>query len=169
MTHELKGACSATEDINVHVAFIPTFDQACWHFAREDYMAKRSLQTLEVKGVISESGKAWMYWHHDILEHKLKVQRVVLLDRTEYQTNVEELLLLLLQALVSAFHGGIRKVVVWNPCEELRDAARGVASNFSNVSFAIGERKDASIPSLRLAGGRGQPVVWHANEYYAWC
>jgi hypothetical protein len=152
------------------VAFLPTYSQACWHFAREEIMGKHLASRVpEVKGAISESGKAWMYWHYELIEKKLKVQRVVLLDRAERERNVHELTLLLSEAIRFANDWELGQVIVWNPCEELQEAAQAVTMEGVEVSVTLEERKSSSIPSLRMRGGSGTDVTWHANEYYAWC
>jgi hypothetical protein len=154
----------------VKVAFLPTYDQARWHFAREEIMGKHLASRIPtIKGAISESGKAWMYWHHDLIEKKLKVLRVVLLDQTARGRNIEELILLLRQAVKSAVDWELEQVIVWNPCEEVQEAAQAVASKDAGFTVTLEERKSSSIPSLRMRNGSGAVVTWHANEYYAWC
>jgi hypothetical protein len=152
------------------IAFLPSYSQACWHFARDEIMGKHlASRAPDVKGAISESGKAWMYWHYELVEKKLKVQRVVLLDRTEREGNVHELTLLLHEAVRSAFDWELTQVIIWNPCVELQEAAQALASEDLGLSVKLEERKSSSIPSLRMRGGLGPEVTWHANEYYAWC
>jgi hypothetical protein len=154
----------------VRVAFSPTYPQACWHFTREELNGKETIsRTPDIKGAISVSGQAWVYWHYDFIEKKLKVQRVVLIDRTQYERNVQELGTLLFQALGTAMEWGLEQVIIWNPCEELEKAAHALALKDNNLDVVVEERESSSIPSLRIRGGKSDDVIWHANEYYAWC
>jgi len=158
-------------DDKIRVAFIPSFEQISWHLAREDYMAKalHDGDKSPVRGVISQSRRAWLIWHFDFVERKLKVQRIVLLDRSERERNVKELVALLRFAQWQARARGIERVVVWKPCDEIKQAADLLADRYSETKSIL-EDRDSSIPSLRRRWGLPTDAIsWEHNEYYAWC
>jgi hypothetical protein len=164
-SHKARATSTKTQ-----LAFLPSFHQACWHYAKEEYMHKQSGQPPTIKGAISTSGRTWMYWYHDIGASKLKIQRVVLLDQGEHQRNEEELYLLFRQALKCAADWNIKKVIAWRPCDDVRRAALKVESAINAVTVRFEERENSSIPSLRMVESRGgESIEWDANEYYAWC
>jgi hypothetical protein len=181
---DLESLCSAENTLlleefekerlnpGTRVAFLPTFAQASWHFAREEVMSTYlDSQPPDIKGAVTSSGMAWMYWHYELGDKKLKIQRVVLLKRgeAEHERNVQELSLLLLEALKVAKDWNLKQVIVWNPCKELQEAAHRVASRNDALSMKLEERTTSSIPSLRMRNGSKEEVTWLANEYYAWC
>lgn len=153
-----------------HFAFLPTLEQIGWHNAREDLNAKYMLDHLRcARGVRSESGRAWILWHVDDPEGKLKLQRVVLLDKHERERNIRELVALLSFTEMFARSSRALTVLIWNPMEEVAEAARLMVEQCEGVKMKIEER-EGSIPSVRLRYGRAQDdLVWESNEYYAWC
>jgi hypothetical protein len=181
---DLKPLCSEDEklllgdfkiqrsDPGTRVAFLPTFAQASWHFAKEEIVSTYLASKIpEIKGAITSDGAAWMYWHYNFNQKKLKVQRVVLLKPgdAEHEGNVQALALLLLEALKLARDWDLMEVIIWNPCKELQEAAHFVASGKDGLSMKLEERTSSSIPSLRMRDGSKEEVTWIANEYYAWC
>lgn len=155
----------------VRVAFNPTAQQIDWHLVREDHMAEALHGRGESpsRGAISESRRAWLIWYLDFVEKKCKIQRVVLLDRHERERNVKEIAALLRFAQWQAKSHGIKKVIVWNPCDEVQQAGQLLAQEFDGT-HVITEERDSSIPALRHRNEKlTEEVVWVHNEYYAWC
>ncbi|KAF2418990.1 hypothetical protein EJ08DRAFT_702884 [Tothia fuscella] len=151
------------------IAFLPTYEQACWHWSKEQFHVASRGEISEIKGAISASGNVWMYWYHDVDGGKLKIQRIVILDREDEERRIDELALLLQQAVKEASGWGIKKVIVWNPCEEVRVAARRIGET-EGIGIEEEERQVASIPSLRWKRGRkNEKIVWDSDEFYAWC
>lgn len=160
------------------IAFWSTYNQAAWHFAREEYKAKHAQHGTpkgkvagpipKVKGAISESGKIWLYWHHDLVESKLTIQRLVIVDKDELERNSKDLEVLLSEALREAFDWDIRKVIVWSPCKEVVEAVKNLEHESEGLRITFEKREKSSVPSLRVHGGK-YDVTWVANEYFAWC
>jgi hypothetical protein len=151
-----------------YAAFLPTYLQACWHFSKEDFKGTQGDKVPETKGAISPSQNVWIYWFHNTTESKLKIQRVVVLDSSNKERNIEELTSLLRQAAKEARQWGIKEVIFWNPREEVRLAAEKVAKG-GGIMVKEEERMESSVPCLRWKRGRKEDVVWDCNEFYAWC
>lgn len=161
---------SKKED-QIRVAFAPNAHQIDWHLIREDYMAKALFDRgkSHVRGAISESRRAWLIWHFDFVEKKSKVQRVVLLNKDERERNVKEVAALLRFAQWQAKARGLNHVIIWNPCDEVQEAASLLADKFEGTKVTI-EDRDSSIPALRRRNEEStDDIVWEHNEYYAWC
>lgn len=155
----------------IHIAFTPTAHQIQWHLIREDHTAKALFdrEKSPCRGAIAKSRRAWLIWYFDLVEKKCKVQRIVLLDKHERERNVSEIAALLHFAQREAKSWAIDQVIVWNPCDEVKEAGYLLAERFEGTDARIEER-DSSIPALRRRNEVStDKVVWKHNEYYAWC
>lgn len=152
-------------------AFIPRHEMILWHNKRENLNASFIHGRWETRqrGVISESGRAWLIWHFDEVEHKLKVQRIVILDRDAQERNIRELAAMLRFAQGMGKEFGFMTMEIWNPDKVVIAAAELLASHYVGTQIVI-KNRESSIASMRLKSDAPQDsVTWEANEYYAWC
>ncbi|KAK3372013.1 hypothetical protein B0H63DRAFT_286114 [Podospora didyma] len=176
-------------DGSTHVAFSPSFPQIMWQLERAEFMAKSFVDKKQTetllpnKGAITNDGKSWIYWDHDWREKKLKILRMSIrveedggdhsptVAWKQQRHRIDDIKVLLEAALAEASAWGLPKVLIWNPDAEvtLGCKAAGNAHPYG-MKIVFDERKDASIPSLRWAGGAdGRDTSWEDNFYYAWC
>ncbi|KAK0703561.1 hypothetical protein B0T26DRAFT_657799 [Lasiosphaeria miniovina] len=158
-----------------HVAFSPSFAQISWQLTRAGFMAERLFggKAVPNKGAITESGRSWLYWHHDFRERKLKVLRIVsLLDEaTAEQQRIVDNKVLLEAALAEASAWGLPSVLVWDPDEHTTLGCKAAGNTHpEDVKIVFDERKDKSVPSFRWARGEdSRQTVWEDSFYYCWC
>lgn len=76
---------SLLEGSQIRLAFLPTYDQATWHFGAEEYIATQLFagRTPSVKGAMSASGRIWCYWVHDFNSDRLTILRLVWKEEIE--------------------------------------------------------------------------------------
>jgi GNAT superfamily N-acetyltransferase len=159
-------------DGKTYVAFLPSFVQSSWHFARDAYvagvMARREVRH---RGARTSDGRSWLYWDHDLREKKLKVLRVVTSGEDQPHKRAADVRGLLQAALAEAHDWGLPALLVWSPDKEVVTAATDIWRDAGeNLQVLFEERQDGSIPSLRWKGGEDVgKVVWEANEYFSWC
>lgn len=159
-------------DGKTHMAFLPSFTQMAWHFARDKYVAKIMTDRDVVnRGAKVEDGKTWLYWDHDLREKKLKILRIVTNSEDGVEKSKADIKALLLAALKEAKDWDLPKVLVWSPSPEVDLAAVELWKDTDHkVHVHLDERDDGSIPSLRWKGGKDmKDVVWEENEYFEWC
>ena len=154
-----------------YFAFLPTCETIAWHIKREDLNASliHGHWKTRYRGVISESRRAWLIWHFDEIECKLKVQRIVTLDRDERKRNTQELAALLRFAQWTAKGSGITSVLIWNPDEETVAAAELLRSHYDRMRVSIAERSGSLACARRRDDVWQDDLCWVANEFYAWC
>jgi hypothetical protein len=152
-------------------AFDPRCEIISWHNKREDLNAQLLHGRWETRfrGAVAESGKAWIMWHFDEVEKKLKVQRIVVLEKHEQDRNVQEIASLLRFAQWVAKASDISAMLIWNPDEVTISASQMLMCKFNQTKMRI-EDRECSIPAARRRYDEAQDnIVWEANEYYAWC
>ena len=153
-------------DRKTHITFLPTWPQINWHFMKAGYMALEMCnRDIFSHGAVLDHGKAWIYWYHDVAEKKLKVLRIVTHESLNREDDIASLLL---AALAEAADWEFESVLVWNPDEDVRLAARKVHDTV-NIRLKFDERLDSSIPSFRWRGDGQEETVWEFNEYAFCC
>lgn len=149
-------------------AVVPATDLVNLLQERASFIASKQLgRMIDHRGVISESGKSWMYWYHDFRKQQLAVLRIHLREGSG-QGQSEEVASLLLDTLEEASAWTLPKVTVWDANPTVIQALDLLKGNFG-VEVASGQRSLRSIPSLRWNGGNGsKEVALRCNEFYAW-
>ncbi|KAF5019483.1 hypothetical protein F66182_8490 [Fusarium sp. NRRL 66182] len=162
-------------DDNVCVTCLPSYAQAEWYFASENYIASVLFnppsKQPEVKGAISgQCDKIWCYWLHDFNASKLVILRLSIDDGIPS----DEMLLCLehlLQAARSEAHvWGLESVSIWGPSQRVLEASERILGHWPKVLPEI----ENNIPCLRWKNGRwGSQVVdqvlWQHREMFPWC
>ncbi|KAI9151552.1 Lysine acetyltransferase [Paramyrothecium foliicola] len=160
------------KDGNTHIAFVPSFTQCSWHFARDAYVARVVLQREpQYSGAATADGASWLYWDHDVREKKLKILRIVLTETDSPEKQTADARALLEAALREASDWGIPTVLVWDPNHHVTTATTDIwRESGPKLHLVFDERESGSIPSLRWRNGQEiSNLKWEANEYYAWC
>ncbi|KAF8463539.1 hypothetical protein BDZ91DRAFT_764653 [Kalaharituber pfeilii] len=162
------------ENVDVRVAYLPTYAVMQWHHAREEYVGKHLTGKLAtVKGALAPSGKTWCIWTRtfntkDRTQQKLSILRLVDEDdnRAE-EKRKDEIIKLLRAAQCQAQLWDMKEVAIWNPSERVVKAAEKIMGR----EVKVVEREMESIASLRWNGdGKGETRVWwDLNEKYSWC
>jgi len=164
------------EGIHTRLAFLPSYEQACWHLEAEDFVASKLFPSPPrkptVKGAIA--GSTWGYWvrhfNGNILIFLRLVPGPVSTPEEEARTKLETA-----QVLMAAQHEaaewGLEKVIVWNPDPVVEAACQHVNVPGENPTI---QQRGASVPCLRWKGGEGENLVekgieWVAAERYCWC
>jgi hypothetical protein len=162
------------EGDEVRLAFLPTYNQAEWHFACEDFMSSKLFNTSRkpsIKGAMAKCGRAWAYWVHDFNDDKLILLRLHAESGTPDTTSPGALPLqvsivdILWAAQQEAHSWELEKVVVWDPSPLVLAACKEVLGR----ELAPRRRADGSIPCLRWKGGENKKVDWVYIEKYSWC
>ena len=156
-----------------HITFTSSFPQVSWHLIRTEFMAKILLNKIpQIKGAITESGKSWIYWDHDLRAKELVIIRLVSENHNDAPHSVvEDAEALLTAAVKEAVEWDIPKVCIWNPDKLISDAANKISGGHDgSLQTVYEDRGDHAIPSLRWREDKPvDDVVWDFNEYYAWC
>ena len=122
-----------------------------------------------MRGAVAESGRAWIVWHFDEIDHKLKVERIVVLDKHEKERNIQELAVLIWFCQVVGKWSAFMTTTIWNPSEEVMKAIDILKSGYDQMQIKV-EDREGSIPCARQRfGDTSESLNWLANEYYAWC
>jgi len=167
----------ATDRTTTHVAFAPDYAQISWQLANEDFVTKALHPDRSVahRGAITHSGHSWVYWKLDWRAKQLSILRFVLPEQEGQDVISEEasawdVLELLQAAAAEATAWGLGKVVIWNPNTTTTRGIKGFHNlHEAEVDVVFDERKDAALPSLRWARGRGVgDTVWEDNQHYVW-
>ena len=183
----------APEDPGVRVALIPDANTMLWHHAREEYVARVTLDRKpEVKGAIvksKEGHRVWCIWTRNFgmkeEENTLHVLRLVIEGEDEFSGvdsaamdsiskrkdfNREHVLAtatVLRAAQLEAAKWGMHDVMIWNPLPTVVVAAREVFPDTKIV-----DRDEESITSLRWHGldeDKEDRIEWVGNEKFGWC
>jgi GNAT superfamily N-acetyltransferase len=169
---------------STHVAFVPSYAQFSWHFARDAYVARAVLKReMRFSGAATADGTAWLCWDHDVREKKLKILRIVVAADSSPPSSssspseawekraTANVKALLEAALREAHDWGLPKVLIWEPDSRISNVATDLwREHGPHLQVVFDERESGSIPSLRWRGGKEIPgLVWESNEYYAWC
>jgi hypothetical protein len=155
---------------DTHYAFVPSYETISWHMKREELNVEmiHGHQRKRPQGAISDSGRTWLIWHFDEVEKKLKIQRIVILDKHEHDRNLREIAGLIQFAQFVGKTSGFSTMLIWNPGEVTRAVAELLASKY-DVKISI-EDREGSIPCARRRYDQAQDgCMWEVNEYYAWC
>lgn len=161
-----------TSGSKIYVACLPTYEQAEWHFASEDYIASQlgktsTLNTLtQVKGIMSQEQDTWCYWLHDFNADKLIILRLFIGDEDK---TIPSLMQILQKARGEAFRSGLTNVSIWDPDPRIFEAIK-----LLDVQSTVLEEIENNIPCLRWKGGKfgdkiADRVTWQHREMYPWC
>ncbi|KAJ5740321.1 Acyl-CoA N-acyltransferase [Penicillium malachiteum] len=159
------------------IAIMPDFDHFVWHWAREEFFAKRLMPQHSppvIKGAGNDQARVYCSWTRNFGEAPedkvLYILRWVYDDPTsaeEEQNLVEAMAAILRRAQQEADEWKLSKVEFWNPTPLLQKAVAMLDSDARVV-----HREKSSISSLRWTGaeqGLGDDVEWFLNEKYTWC
>jgi hypothetical protein len=160
------------------IGFLPTFDQATWHFASEEYVANKLFklkdQVPSTKGAMSSSGEIWCYWLHDFNADALRLLRlvlpcdgVVLLDKEKLSGQLVEVFQ---AAIVEASRWNLKELTIWDPHPHLLR----VLETMTGIEFDVGKEIRLNIPCVRWRMGAGpvddrEGVEWLCRQMYPWC
>lgn len=139
-------------------AVLPTFGIYEWTHARAQHWCQHhDLAQPEIWG-FSSGDDNFVSFTYDFKKKQLKVLRLRVAEGNE---NTHGNALIRSVAALAQQHG-LEKIVVWNVPQRVLDAlpekARGETA----------ERTD-SLSAVKVYGGSGKAITWHANEDYAWC
>ncbi|KIW02727.1 uncharacterized protein PV09_06161 [Verruconis gallopava] len=160
--------------IDVLVGFLPTYSQAEWHFASEEFTASKLFNDVRipfVKGAMNTDTGVWAYWTHDFNDNKLTILRIHADSTTGdkldpnnscLQTSVVQILG---AAQKEAHDWGLDKVVIWNP----NTIVLAACAQIMGRDIAPRKRTDSSVPCLRWKRREEKKVSWYLIEKYSWC
>ncbi|KAH7133734.1 hypothetical protein EDB81DRAFT_805042 [Dactylonectria macrodidyma] len=170
--------CPTEHSEQICVAFLPTYAQAEWYFASEEYVASKLFIEPEwiptVKGAQSLDGNVWCYWLHDFNADKLVILRLVFRQNgksdDKKQSTLESLGHVLQMARAEAYNWGLKEVSIWHPDERVISACRMVL----RVEPDVREEIQGNVPCLRWrhnkwGDGVLNEVRWEYREMYPWC
>lgn len=178
---------STTTAASAHIAFLPTFDLACWHFGTEEHVGRIMCNRVPtIKGAALDD-TCFLYWTHDFNYRHLVILRLVCHNPPPPQEQQQQpptphrLAALLTAAIHEASTWHFSAVVIWNPSPDMQRAADLLCTRDTRLSCKLETRNVDSIPSLRWR--RNEPpsapssatpgddvvVVWDASEKFAWC
>jgi GNAT superfamily N-acetyltransferase len=178
--HLTKTFGALPPDNKTHIAFLPTPAQITWHLARAEFdfhkiapctpLTAPDATAALIQGAITLTNTAWAYWTHEWRSKSLRVLRIFCPGDADQQ-RVGDMAALLGAAVAEARRCGLRRVVVWNPDEEVRGACKRVGdAMLEGVKVVFEGRVDGGLPSLRWRGGGGvKGVVWEENFGFCWC
>lgn len=150
LAREPKGSVRATQ--------LPEFSVVEWHCGNEEFIGKTAKGNVPtVKG--AKLGEAFAYWIHAFSAKKLVVLRIGWLGPVGDGC----LDAVLMAAVDEAARWEFEAVVIWNPAEDVRAAAK------SAVGESRYEERDNSIPCLRWRNQQDGKIEWYLNEKHAWC
>ncbi|KAH7175537.1 hypothetical protein EDB81DRAFT_849740 [Dactylonectria macrodidyma] len=159
---------SGYRDGKVYVQILPTPLLLGWHMMRSQLIfnyigpAEKKDQRYGATST-RDFPRAWVSWVHDFNTRKLRITRMFVTRRRGMEDIVR---LLLMAAVVEASVCGLREVVIWDPSEQVAQAALVLPDLFcEGVSVTQGERSDV-VPFLRWKGGEDRDVVLEESEFY---
>ncbi|KAL8960733.1 MAG: hypothetical protein Q9193_002610 [Seirophora villosa] len=186
----LKSAMArpASPDVDIRVALIPDAATMQWHHAREEFLGMKLCNRFPThKGALAKTTdgrRAWCVWTRTFgtspQENLLNILRLVVEEEEaigrnsleitagkDHEASETAIAAILEAAQLEASSWGMTSVQLWNPSPLTIRAAKKV-----EPSFAMIDREDESLPSLRWHGKTlpANPIIgWIANEKYAWC
>ncbi|KAJ2994456.1 hypothetical protein HDV02_001547 [Globomyces sp. JEL0801] len=139
-------------------AIIPTINELEWLFNRGLFYSrvgkyKRKDQIKSI-GIATSTNDGYLTWSHSFKEGILYI--------TMIQCTSANAKMLLLSAITEALKFGLEKVEIWNPSEDLVNAASSISKHFHVI-----DRTD-SLSSLAVWGQEDSELEWVRNEKYAW-
>ncbi|KAK7426521.1 hypothetical protein QQZ08_006980 [Neonectria magnoliae] len=160
---------SGYRDQKTHVQVLPTDQLLRWHQIRSRLCSQhisRGKTALETHGARSYVGQpAWMWWVHDYRARRLCIVRLYVARRKGMEDGLRALLE---AAVVEASLCGLREVVIWQPSEQVIQAAAKLSEAYGQgMCVSQGERLEM-IPYLRWRGGEDRDVILEELEYYGW-
>ncbi|KPM34197.1 hypothetical protein AK830_g12374 [Neonectria ditissima] len=160
---------SGYRDQKTHVQILPTDELLRWHQIRSRLYSQhmsRGKTALETHGARSHIGQpAWMWWVHDYRARKLRIVRIYVARLKGLEDGVRALLE---AAVVEASLCGLHEVVIWQPREQVVQAAKQLSEAYGQGMSALQGERLEMMPCLRWRGGEGRDVVLEELEYYAW-
>lgn len=175
---------------STRVAIIADAGIMQWHHAREEFVAKETLDRIpEIKGAIvgNEKGaRVWAVWTRtfggDKRGNTLHILRLVIEEEDDFNVypgdeneknrpsvnrkHVQAAAAVLRAAQVEAARWQMDTVEIWNPSATVVASAREVLP-LAKITY----RDEESVASLMWYGDRGgssEDVQWVRNEKYAW-
>ncbi|KAH8729612.1 hypothetical protein BGZ61DRAFT_446698 [Ilyonectria robusta] len=160
---------SGHRDRKVHVQILPTKPLKCWHLMRSQLLSQhlgRGELAKQRHGASSHVKQpAWAWWVHDYRTRRLCIARLYVARRKGMEEGVRPLLE---AAVIEASVCGLREVVIWEPSEQVIQAAAKLAETYGQgLSISQGERLEM-VPCLRWKGGEDRDVVMEERELYGW-
>ncbi|KAF7544903.1 hypothetical protein G7Z17_g9586 [Cylindrodendrum hubeiense] len=160
---------SGHRDRKAHVQILPTKPLKCWHLMRSKLFGQhlsRDKLSNQRHGASSHVGQpAWTWWVHDYGARRLCIARMFVARRKGMEDVVRPLLE---AAVVEASLSGLREVVIWEPGEQIVQAAAMLPKVYGQgVSVSQGERSEM-VPCMRWKGGEDRDVVLEERELYGW-
>ncbi|KAK7414064.1 hypothetical protein QQX98_007096 [Neonectria punicea] len=162
----------------VCAAFLPTYAQASWHFASEEYVASKLFKNPDrmptSKGARSNDERVWCYWLHDFNADKLIILRLAFNEQIDTEdakkSDLDGVAQVLRAARAEAASWGLKKVSIWNPDKRVISACKEIL----RLKPDIREEIQGNIPCLRWKHGRWgshvrSRVRWEFREMYPWC
>ncbi|KAL5355742.1 hypothetical protein BJX96DRAFT_78332 [Aspergillus floccosus] len=159
------------------VAIPPDFDHYSWHWAREEFYAKKlhpGRAPPVTKGAGEDAAGVYCTWNRKFgetpQENTLFILRWVYNEPAsaeETQKTVQAMAALLRRAQLEAYEWNMTTVEFWNPTPLLEQAVA-----LLEPSAKVVHREGESIACLRWMGpdpGPSGNVEWLLNEKYAWC
>jgi hypothetical protein len=139
----------SSSEVNAHIAFLPTYATATWHFGTEEY------------------------WVHDFNSDRLTVLRLVLpfyKSETADTGLVAELAQILQAAILEAASWGLKQIAVWNP-EEI---VLSTTESRLGIKPIVREEIESYIPCLRWKGDDSRSDIkkwidWSLRDAYQRC
>lgn len=161
----------SSADEGTWFAFQPKPETIAWHIKREDLNGSliHGRWKTRVRGIISDTGRAWIVLHFDEIEHKLKIQRIVTLNKKEDEKNVRELAALIRFAQWVGKGSGFMSIQIWDPDAATLAAAELLESHYDQMQIKLEDRTGSLACARRRDGAPQDDLHWAANEYYAWC
>lgn len=161
---------SGYRDRKTHVQILPSDVLAKWHLFRSKLYSQylsRGMFKDEMHGayVQSKGLPAWAWWIHDYQKLRLCIGRMSVARKTGFVAAVRPLLE---AAVIEAAHCGLREVVIWDPSEQVRDAADELILSLEAPLEASQEDRLEMVPCLRWKGGEEREIVWEEGELYTW-
>ncbi|KAL4893508.1 hypothetical protein BDV59DRAFT_177516 [Aspergillus ambiguus] len=159
------------------VAIAPDFDHYSWHWAREEFYARKlhpGRATPVIKGAGDDKSGVYCTWNRKFgetpAENTLFILRWVYNEpksAEESQATAKAMAAILRRAQFEAHEWDMATVEFWNPTPLLEEAVALV-----DPSAKVVHREEDSIACLRWMGpdhGPNEDVEWYLNEKYAWC
>lgn len=137
---------------HTRLAFLPTFEQAAWHFDSEEYIASKlfsSDRIPSVKGASTSDSRVWCYWVHDFDSDQLTLLHLDLpVEAEESPQTIRQLSEVLVAAQSEATSWNLKQVSIRDPDPRVTLACETIL----DIKPMIEENIRGNIPCLRWKG-----------------
>ncbi|KPM42898.1 hypothetical protein AK830_g3633 [Neonectria ditissima] len=160
------------------VVFLPTYAQASWHFASEEYVASKLFKNPDrvpaCKGARSSDAMVWCYWLHDFNSDRLTILRLGFTKRIEtddaQKSDLDGVAQILRAARAEAATWGLKELSIWDPDKRVLSACKEIL----HLEPEIRDEIQGNVPCPRWKYDRWgshvpSQVHWAYREMYAWC